>query len=115
MPSISDRQKTLKLARRVRGVTTREIAAAGIHRQVLSRLMAAGQIERVVRGMYRLPAQSTTEHHGLVLANASVPQGTICLLSALQFHGIGTQLPSQVWIAIDRRARRSRQIGRAHV
>ena len=33
-------------------------------------------------------------------------QATICLVSALQFHGIGTQLPSEVWIAIDRRSRR---------
>jgi predicted transcriptional regulator of viral defense system len=47
-----------------------------------------------------------TENHGLALASAAVPQGVICLLSALRFHGLGTQLPSQVWIAIDRRARR---------
>jgi len=47
-----------------------------------------------------------TENHGLALASAAVPQGVICLLSALRLHGIGTQLPSQVWIAIDRRARR---------
>ena len=106
MPALTDTRKVLKLARRERGVTSREIATAGIHRQVLSRLVEAGEIERVVRGVYRLPAQSVTEHHGLVLANASVPQGTICLISALQFHGIGTQLPSEVWMAIDRRARR---------
>ena len=106
MPALSDTRKVLKLARRQRGVTAREIAVAGIHRQVLSRLVEAGKIERVVRGLYRLPEQSVTEHHGLVLANASVPLGTICLISALQFHGIGTQLPSEVWIAIDRRSRR---------
>lgn len=98
--------RALKLARRRQGVTARELAAAGIHRQVLTRLVAAGEVERVVRGFYRLADQSSTEHHGLVMASAAVPQGTICLLSALQFHGIGTQLPSQVWLAIDRRARR---------
>lgn len=106
MPSTIDRVKTLKLARRRQGVTAREIAAAGIHRQVLTRLVEAGQLERVVRGVYRLPERPFTEHHGLALASAAVPQGTICLLSALQFHSIGTQLPSAVWIAIDRRARR---------
>ena len=105
MATLTDTRKVLKLARRQRGVTAREIASAGIHRQALSRLVEAGQLERVVRGLYRLPEQSVTEHHGLVLANASVPQGTICI-SALQFHGIGTQLPSEVWIAIDRRSRR---------
>lgn len=106
MPAATDREKTLRLARRRQGVTAREIAAAGIHRQVLTRLVASRQLERVVRGVYRLPEQSFTEHHSLVLACAAVPQGTVCLLSALQFHGIGTQLPSEVWIAIDRRARR---------
>jgi predicted transcriptional regulator of viral defense system len=106
MSPTTDRQKVLKLARRVRGVTAREIAEAGIHRQVLSRLVAAGEIERVVRGLYKQPAQPITEHHGLAMAALSVPQGVVCLLSALQFHGIGTQLPFEIWIAIDRRSRR---------
>lgn len=106
MPPATATQKTLRLARRVQGVTAHEIVAAGVHRQVLTRLVAAGQLERVVRGVYRLPEQTFTEHHGLVLTATTVPQATICLLSALQFHGIGTQLPSEVWIAIDRRARR---------
>ena len=106
MPSSTDRVRTLKLARRRQGVTARELAAAGIHRQVLSRLVESGEIERVVRGVYRLPEHPLTEHHGLAMVGAVVPHGVICLLSALQFHGIGTQLPSEVWIAIDRRARR---------
>lgn len=78
---------------------------AGIHRQVLTRLVGAGELERVARGLYRLPARPLTEHHGLAIVGAAVPQGVICLVSALRYHGIGTQLPSQVWIAIDRRAK----------
>ncbi|MBI5613100.1 MAG: AbiEi antitoxin N-terminal domain-containing protein [Gammaproteobacteria bacterium] len=106
MPSSTDRNRTLKLARRRQGVTARELAAAGIHRQVLSRLVESGEIERVARGVYRLPEHPLTENYGLAMVGAVVPHGVICLLSALQFHGIGTQLPSEVWIAIDRRARR---------
>ncbi len=106
MPGTTHHAKVLRLARRPQGVTAREIAAAGIHRQALTRLVEAGQLERVMRGLYRLPEQPFTEHHGLVLACAAVPQGTICLLSALQFHGLGAQLPADVWIAIDRRAHR---------
>ena len=106
MPTATDRARILKLARRPRGVTAREIAAAGIHRQVLTRLVAAGEIERIARGIYRLPGQPITESHGLAVASAAVPHGVVCLLSALQFHGIGTQLPSEVWITIDRSARR---------
>lgn len=105
MPSTTDLDRTLKLARRRQGVRTSELAELGIHRQALSRLVAAGKLERVGRGLYRIPASPLTEHHGLALASAAVPRGVICLLSALRFHGIGTQLPSQVWVAIDRRAR----------
>lgn len=106
MPATTATDKVLKLARRRGGVTARELSAAGIHRQVLSRLVASGEVERIARGIYRLAEHPITEHHSLAIANAAVPRGVICLLSALQFHDIGTQLPSEVWIAIDRRARR---------
>lgn len=104
MPTSSDRDRTLRLARRPKGVTPGDLAAAGIHRQVLTRLVAEGRIERIARGVYRLPEQSITENHGLAVAATAVPHGVICLLSALQYHGIGTQLPSEVWMALDRRA-----------
>lgn len=106
MPPATDRDKVLKLARRRQGVTARELATVGIHRQVLSRLVATGEVERIARGIYRLSEHPITEYHGLAVASTAVPHGVVCLLSALQYHGIGTQLPSEVWIAIDRRARR---------
>ena len=106
MPEATDRDRALKLARRRQGVTSRELAQAGIHTQVLSRLVARGELERIARGLYRLPQHAVTENHGLALAAAAVPHGVVCLLSALQYHGIGTQLPAEVWMAIDRRARR---------
>lgn len=102
----TDHAKVLRLARRRQGVTTRELVAAGIHTQTLTRLVEAGRVERIARGLYRLPEQSFSEHHGLVLASAAIPRATVCLISALQFHGIGTQAPFEVWIAIDRRDRR---------
>lgn len=106
MPSSTAQAKVLKLARRSQGVTTRELAEAGIHRQALSRLVAAGELERIARGIYRPPEHPITEHHGLAIAGAAVPQGVVCLISALRFHELGTQLPHQIWLAIDRRARR---------
>ncbi|HVL34952.1 MAG TPA: type IV toxin-antitoxin system AbiEi family antitoxin domain-containing protein [Burkholderiales bacterium] len=108
MPPLSDRARTLRLASRRKGVTPRDLATAGIHRQVLTRLVGEGQIERVARGVYRLPEQPISEHHGLAVTAAAVPQGVICLLSALHYHGIGTQTPADVWIALDRRAWRPR-------
>jgi predicted transcriptional regulator of viral defense system len=104
MPSATDQERTLRLARRAQGVTPRELAIKGIHRQMLTRLVAQGRLERIARGVYRLPGEPITENHGLAIAAAAVPRGVVCLLSALQYHNIGTQLPSQVWIALDRRA-----------
>ena len=104
MPAATDRDRTLELARRASGVTPRDLAEAGIHRQALTRLVNEGRIERVARGLYRLAEQPITENHGLAVAATAVPQGVICLLSALQYHGIGTHLPSEVWMALDRRA-----------
>ena len=101
----SDRERLLQMARRGGALTASEAARAGIHSQQLSRLVREGRLERVARGLYRIPGQPVTEHHGLALAARSVPHGVVCLLSALGFQGVGSQLPFEVWIAIDRRAR----------
>jgi predicted transcriptional regulator of viral defense system len=83
----------------------RELAELGIPRSTLQRLLAAGEIERVARGLYALPGRLLSEHQSLLEVSKQVPGGVICLLSALAFHGIGTQLPHEVWIAIGPKAR----------
>jgi predicted transcriptional regulator of viral defense system len=101
------RERVLRLLRRRGGaLNARDLDHAGVHRQVLSRLVREGALERVARAQYRLPGAMVTEHHGLAIAAAAVPKGVVCLLSALAFHGIGTEMPFQIWIAIDGRARR---------
>jgi len=62
--------------------------------------LAIGQIERAGRGLYLLPQGDITEHHTLATVSKRVPQGVFCLLTALRFHGITTQTPHQVWMAI---------------
>lgn len=55
MPTLIERERLLRLARRHRGLNTRDMAGAGIHRQVLSRVVREGTLERVARAQYRLP------------------------------------------------------------
>lgn len=101
----TDRARLLALARRHGIISARDAGRAGIHSQQITRLLEHGVLERLSRGQYRLAERPVTEHHALAAAARAVPRGVICLLSALGFHGIGTQLPAEVWIAIERRAR----------
>ncbi len=100
------RKKIIRLARAGGVIRAAEVEAAGIHRKHLIELTQDGTLERVGRGLYRLAGSPVTEHQSLVEASKAVPQGVICLLSALAFHRMTTQLPHEVWIAISREARR---------
>lgn len=99
-------EKVLALARKRGILRTRDLAAKGIPRVTLTRLEQAGLLDRIGRGLYSLPDVDASEHHALVAATRRVPQGIVCLLSALRFHGMTTQQPFEVWMAIDRKARR---------
>ena len=101
-PAPSHTQKVLQLVRKNGRLRASDLAAAGVPRVVLTRMAASGQLERAARGLYRLPEADSSEHEGLVTVASKVPQAVICLLSALQFHGLTTQLPWQVWIAMPR-------------
>jgi len=74
----------------------------GAPRVVLTRMMANGQLEKIGRGIYRLPDSHGSEHESLITIATKVPQAIFCLLTALQFHELTTQLPREVWIAMPR-------------
>lgn len=82
----------------------RDVAPLGISFYALQKLANTGEVERVARGLYRLSSAEITEHYTLAAVAASVPRGIVCLLTALRCHGIGTQLPRKVWLAIELRA-----------
>lgn len=89
-------------------VRWKDVVDEGLNPDLLYRLLQRGEIERVGRGLYRDPSAITSQHEGLAGVAQLVPQGVISLLSALSFHGIGTQMPGSVWIALDRSETRSR-------
>lgn len=86
-------------------VTAKDLAARGIPREYLPRMARKGLIERVARGRYRSPGSDITEHHELALFASRVPNGVIALISALAYHGIGTQIPHELWAAVKARSR----------
>ena len=97
-PSHTDR--LLRLARRKSLLRPSDLAELGIPRVYLTRLTADGQLAKAGRGLYRLAETTLSENESLAIVAARVPQAVFCLLSALQFHALTTQLPRQVWIAL---------------
>jgi predicted transcriptional regulator of viral defense system len=84
----------------------KDIRAFGMSFRELQRLVGSGAVEKVAPGLYRLSSVEPTELESVATVCAAVPGAIVCLLSALVMHDIGTQLPNEVWIAIDRKARR---------
>ncbi|MCI0435529.1 MAG: type IV toxin-antitoxin system AbiEi family antitoxin domain-containing protein [Gemmatimonadetes bacterium] len=97
-------RKAERLLERIGIARSRELERAGVTRTQIHRLVERGVLERVGRGLYVLPDAERTEHQDLAEASRLVPGGVVCLLSALRFHGLTTQNPFEVWLAIDRKA-----------
>jgi predicted transcriptional regulator of viral defense system len=99
-----------KLVRKARAVFHRhggmmrmaEALRSGIHRRTLYAMRDAGQVEVLARGLYRLADATPLANPDLVTVAASVPHGVVYLVSALAFHGMTTQIPHEVWIAVPR-------------
>ena len=95
-------QRVLDLVHQKGLLRTSDLDAIEAPRVVLTRLISAGLLDKVGRGLYRLPSHEGSEHEGLAIVATKVPQAVFCLLTALQFHELTTQLPRQVWIAMPR-------------
>ena len=99
-PSTSQESTVLALAQHQPLLRARDLSGHGWPTVLLTRLAAAGTLDRVARGVYSLPGRAGSEHRSLAEAALRVPKGVVCLLSALRMHGIGTQAPFEVWMAI---------------
>ena len=79
-----------------------EALRLGIHRKALYAMRDAGVVEVVSRGVYRLASLEPLAHPDLVTVAKRVPQGVVCLISALSFHELTTQVPHAVYMALER-------------
>lgn len=103
----SAREKALTIIRNRGGIIrTREALSLGIHRRTFYSLRDEGEIVPVTRGLYRIEEMEIPTQVHFADASKRIPKGVICLLSALSFHELTTQMPHQIWIAIDRKARK---------
>jgi len=101
MRETTQNQRVLDLVAQKGMLRPIDLDTIGIPRVVLTRMSTTGQLEKIGRGLYRLPNPGS-ENESLVAIATKVPQAVFCLLTALQFHELTTQLPRQVWIAMPR-------------
>lgn len=110
MPSTGT-ERVIELIKKAGIFRPKDLDPHGIPREYLMRLYRKGVVQRVGRGLYTLADADISEHYSLAEAGKRIPQGVICLLSALRFHGLTTQAPFQVWMAIDVKARKPKGDG----
>lgn len=94
------------LVQRKGAVRSRELVEAGVARVQLSRLVAAGELIRLARGVYTAPGVVLPgSEEGVLVVAERIPEARLCLLTALRLHGLTTQAPFEVWIAIGNKDR----------
>jgi predicted transcriptional regulator of viral defense system len=87
---------------------TGEALASGVHPRTLYAMRDSGRIEQLARGLFRLAGLPPLGEPDLATVARRVPQGVVCLISALAFHELTTQIPHEVHLALPRTARRPR-------
>jgi predicted transcriptional regulator of viral defense system len=98
----------LQLVRQLGIVRPGDLEEHGIPRGQLYRLARGGLVARQARGIYAASRHRYTAEHTLAQVAKRVPAGVLCLLTALRFHGLTTQSPAEVWIALPEKARKPR-------
>ena len=104
----TSRGKALRLFEGKGLVRPKDLEAEGISRAQLARLVKDGLVVRQARGIYVAARHAPTAEHTLAHVATRVPRAVFCLLTALRFHGLTTQSPAEVWIALPEKARRPR-------
>ena len=103
MSQTRDSHSALATFRRHGGVLrTGQALARGIHPATLYQLHEEGKLIRLTRGLYRLAQSPEFSNPDLAVIATKAPQAVVCLISALAFHGITTQVPRVVQLAVPR-------------
>jgi predicted transcriptional regulator of viral defense system len=92
--------RALVLLRRQGMVRLSEFTKAGITAATLSRMVRKAMVVQPGRGLYQLPDAGGDAAHDLALAAKLVPNGVVCLVSALAFHELTDSIPPRIWMAL---------------
>lgn len=95
-------QQILELAREKGMIRAKDLEAVGISRNYLYRMHKQGLLERSAAGLYTLPRAPVTENTSLAEVAKRLPHAVVCLVSALSYHGITTQIPHEIWLSLPR-------------
>ena len=96
---------TLKLVDSGGILRARDFARAGISSIKIQQAKRSGVLIKLGRGLYVSSRRKSTSQDHLAEIAIKYPRSVFCLLTALQIHGITTQAPHEVWLAIDNKAR----------
>ena len=102
---VTQKEQVRKLLNDSPLVGSGEFSSYGIDTKTLSRMVEDGEVIRVARGLYASANYVPGTQHSVIESSRRVRSGVVCLLSALSFHEIGTQNPSEVWLAVPRGSR----------
>ena len=101
-------QRILALAATQGLIRPRDLDALALPRIALTRLVLQGRLERVGRGLYASPGRLASEYGSMAEVARKHPRAIVCLLSALRVHGLTTQSPFELWVAIPNKSRAPR-------
>jgi predicted transcriptional regulator of viral defense system len=102
----TDKDHALEIIGELGIVRPSDLESRGVSRRLLYRLVQDGLVVREARGIYVLSRHPYSAGHTLAQVARRVPAGIICLLTALRFHELTTQNPTEVWIAVSPKARK---------
>jgi predicted transcriptional regulator of viral defense system len=103
MKQSRDTRSALRAFRRQGGVLRTSAALrAGVHPEALYKLVEDGHLSRLARGLYRVADAQEFTQPDLTLAAVKVPHAVVCLVSALAYHGLTTQIPRVLQLAVPR-------------
>jgi len=102
------RDHVIHLIRKMGLVRPVDLETRGVSRAHLYNLLDKGLVAKQARGIYVAREHRYTTEHTLAQVAKRVPAGVFCLLTALRFHGLTTQNPAEVWIALPEKARKPR-------